>query len=225
MAKRLGRVCPNRGGRSGWNIDFGRRLKPRNLYSSGDMAFQTREDAERVLHAIQGRVARGVPLEAAVEEYGPASRVKRETVERWVGEYLAEQVERADRLEISPTHLRELRRYARHDGDAWNWWYRDGLTVHEISGARIREWVRWLQSRRSSRSASASGRLAPKSVKNIVVSFRTFVRWLYSLEKIARVPPFPPVRVPDYTPTLLSAEDQAAILNAPSPFDSLTRSV
>jgi hypothetical protein len=39
-------------------------------------------------------------------------------------------------------------------------------------------------------------KLAPKSIKNALGVFRTFLRWLRRMERIERVPEFPVIRVP-----------------------------
>jgi hypothetical protein len=64
--------------------------------------------------------------------------------------------DRASRLEISPNHLRELRRCARDEG-AFSWW--SGASIHEIDAKAIADWRLWLSRERE---------LSPKSVRNIL---------------------------------------------------------
>ena len=116
----------------------------------------------------------------------------RQLLKTRIERYIAEQEERAESLEISPNHLRELRRCARSDG-TWSWW--EPFSIHEIDAANLNEWRRWL---------AKECDLAPKSVRNNIGYFRAFVGWLFRLEKIDRLPAFPTVKVRDHQPTILS---------------------
>jgi integrase len=156
--------------------------------------------ADSVLAVIRAQVAKGVVLQAAVDEYAPVSS-EANRIDRYLADYLEEQEDRASRLEISPNHLRELRRCARDDG-AFAWW--SGASIYEIDAKAIADWRRWLSRERG---------LSPKSVRNILGYFRAFVAWLYQLDLIDRVPAFPAMRVPDHSPTILSGTTQRAILD------------
>lgn len=201
MAFRLGRVRPRRGSKRGWEIDFGRSATPRFLYSLRGIPFESREFAEKALHAIQLKVAQGVPLQHAVDEFAPLSSV-RNRIETCLADYLAEQEDRAVTGDISPNHLRELRRCAGRSGP-FSWWH--GLSIHDISAERLDQWRRWLALER---------KLAPKTVHNVLGYLRAFMTRLLRLERIERVPPFPIVRVPDHLPRVLSRADRARVLGA-----------
>jgi hypothetical protein len=71
--------------------------------------------AESVLAAIRAQIAKGVALQAAIDEYAPVSS-EANRIDRYLADYLEEQEDRASRLEISPNHLRELRRCVREEG-------------------------------------------------------------------------------------------------------------
>jgi integrase len=201
MARDFGRVRPRRGGKNAWEIDLGRGIAPRFLYSARGARFESEDMARAVLDAIRVRIARGAPPQLAVDEFAPASS-ERNRVSVWLERYLEEQEERATALEISPNHLRELRRCARSDG-TWSWWAE--MSIYEIDAANLNEWRRWL----------ATGRhLSAKSVRNNLGYFRAFVGWLFRLERLDRIPAFPTVKVRDHQPTILSRETQDLVLEA-----------
>jgi hypothetical protein len=64
-----------------------------------------------VLAAILTQIAKGVAPQPAVDEYAPVPS-EANWNDRYPTDYLAEQEDRAARLEISPNHLREVRRCA-----------------------------------------------------------------------------------------------------------------
>ena len=178
MARDFGRVRARRGGKNGWEIDLGRGITPRFLYSARGARFESEKMAQAILDAIRVRIARGASPQQAVDEFAPSSS-DRNRVSTWVERYIAEQEERTATLEISPNHLRELRRCARPDG-TWSWWA--SASIHEIDAASLNEWRLWLATSRG---------LSPKSVRNNLGYFRAFVGWLFRLERIDRVPAFP----------------------------------
>lgn len=202
MAEKFGTVRHNPGGRGGYRIDLGRGLEPRFLYTARGASFAKREMAETVLSAIRIKIDRGAAPQDAVDEFAPETSA-RNRVGVWLDQYMAEQEERASRLDISPNHLRELRRHARSADGAFQWW--SDLTLWEIDAANLSAWRLWL---------STECGLAPKSVRNVVGYFRAFVSWLYQLEKIDRLPPFPRVKVPEHAPTILSRRTQDLVLDA-----------
>ncbi len=180
-------------------IDLGRSVTPRFLFTARGARFESLEMAETVLHAIRARIARGTTPQEAVDEWAPASSA-RNRIQYWLERYLAEQEERTARHEISPNHLRELRRCGSPEG-AFSWWRK--LSVHEINAAHLNEWSLWL---------SRECGLAPKSVKNVLGYFRAFVSWLHRLERIHRVPAFPTVKVREHKPVILSPRTQDLVL-------------
>lgn len=199
MARGFGKVRARRGGKRGWEIDLGRSVNPRFLYTARGAAFENREMAQAVLDAIRVKIARGASPQDAVDEFAPLSS-ERNRVEVWLERYLAEQEERAEQLEISPNHVRELRRCASPNG-AFSWW--QGTSVHEIDAAALREWRLWL---------SRYLHLGPKSQKNLLGYFRAFVSWLYQLERIDRIPAFPKIKQREHKPTILGRRTQDLIL-------------
>ncbi len=80
--------------------------------------------AQAALDAICVKIARGTEPQMAVDEFAPPSST-RNGIQHWLQEYLEEQGVLCERRELSPTHVRELRRCARPDGyfsrRAWCW--------------------------------------------------------------------------------------------------------
>jgi len=169
MARDFGRLRARRGGKNRWEIDLGRGIAPRFLYSARGARFESEKMAQAILDAIRVRIARGATPQQAVDEFAPSAS-ERNLVSVWLERYLAEQEERTETLEISPNHLRELRRCARQDG-TWSWWA--PASIHEIDAASLNEWRLWLATKR---------KLSPKSVRNNLGYFRAFLGWLFRLE-------------------------------------------
>jgi len=102
----------------------------------------------------------------------------------------------------SPTYLRELERYAKRGGH-FDWWR--GRALAEIRYAALEDWSSWLAARR----------LGPKTRRNVLGAFRSFLSWLELREELpGRMPRFPWPKVDDYEPRVLSVADQDAILDA-----------
>ena len=59
MARDFGRVRARRGGKNGWEIDLGRGITPRFLYSARGARFESEKMAQAILDAIRVRIARG----------------------------------------------------------------------------------------------------------------------------------------------------------------------
>ena len=182
-----------------WFIDLGRTVTPRRLYSARGADFADKATAGSVLSAIRVKIARGTSPQQAVDEFSPEASAAH-NVERWVDDYLAEQTERAGRLEISPNHLRELRRCARDKG-YWSWWH--GWSIHEIDAPALTKFRRYL---------ARNLDLSPKTQRNILGYFRSFMKWMHALEAIDRIPAFPTVKVKDHRPTIISPRTQELIL-------------
>jgi integrase len=108
--------------------------------------------------------------------------------------------ERCEAGDLSPTTLKELRRFARADFAFWN-----DRSIQEIDAFSVDGYARWLRGDRE---------LAPKSVRNALGQLRAFCTWLRRLERIERIPEFPRVRVPEHAPTIISPRTQEMVLGA-----------
>ncbi len=164
--------------------------------------------AVRVLESIRSSVADGMPLERAVAKF-KAQAVPEDLVENRIAEYLRWYEHAVDNGKRSPTSLREVKRYAAHDGHFSYWW---GRPVHEIRISDIRSWHLWLAERPNARNTDKT--ISPKTQKNVSDAFRAFLRRLDEDEVIVHAPRFPEIEVPEYAPQTISMELQEQILDA-----------
>ncbi len=156
--------------------------------------------ARRLLEHIRGKVAEGRPLESVLAEYMP-EKSKPNLVPVWVERWLARKRHECDGESISPTYLKELERYASAQG--YFGFFR-GISIHEVTFGVLEDWETWL-SRRG---------LSPKTRRNILGAFRTFLAWLKKRGEIREVPEFPWPRAAEYEPRILSIEDLDRVLDA-----------
>ncbi len=154
--------------------------------------------ARRVLEAIRSKVAEGRPLDEVIAEYLP-SHAQPNLVPRWIARWLEVKQRESDAGDRSPTYLRELTRYAKAGGH-FSWW--NARSIHEISYGTLEDWGLWLSDRG----------LSPKTRRNVLGAFRSFLSWLQRREQIRQVPKFPWPRVDEYAPTVLSIEAQDLVL-------------
>lgn len=181
-------------------IDFGRRARPRFLYSFRGVPFETRGMAEAIAAHVEMELAKERALEDVLSELRPGGgeAAIAPLLARWVA-----LMEREAAAGIrSPNYVRELARWAAPDGHFSFW---SGMSVHEIDRANLREWVLWMAERG----------LGAKTAKNVMAGLRSFATWLSDVR-----PSFtPPRRWPwpepvEHVPTVVSLEVQAAILAA-----------
>ena len=187
-----------RQGRVRWFVD----LRPygRIFSAPGVGPLETERDAQRVLDHVQGELARGMSLEQILTTYLP-KRAKQHLVETRLAVWLDAKRDEASSGDRSPSYLRELERYARPDGH-FSWWF--GKSILEITTAGVDDWASWLRKRA----------IAPKTRRNVVGAFRAFLGWLHRRGEISGTPHMPWVAVDEYSPTIVSAETQDAILAA-----------
>ncbi len=195
----LGAVRRHKDGRT--YLDFGRGRRVWSLpVGDSRLAFDDRL-ARRALERVRDAISRGKTLDEAIADLLPAhapQNLVRTRLERWLDVKRAE-VRAGDR---SPTYLRTLEHYAK-DGGVLSWW--DHLSIHEVSYAALEDWGLWLGERG----------LSPKSRKNVLGVFRSFLGWLYRRGDIRELPreiPWP--KVPEHQPQVLSLEAQRRVLDA-----------
>ena len=209
----LGRIRRRPNGRR-WEIDFGRKLRARRIYSSDGQPFETRAAAERILLRIRRLVAENMRLEDAV-----AHALDRPGHESGVGphldRWLAVKREEAEAGDRSPTYVRELGRWVRDDGHIGAWWRDKPVTRLDLAG--VREWARWLNQRRTrpTRKSERSRRLSGKTRWNVHGALHAFMAWLAEEDPRVKLParwPWPARDEPAVP--VISAETQDAILAA-----------
>ena len=116
MAERFGKIrTRTHREKLRWYADFGRFGR---IWSLRGEPFESRAEAESILRAIQGDVARGTPKRQAVEKWLPASS-QAHRVERWMALWLEDLEAQVESAERSPNYLREIRRWATPGLPAW----------------------------------------------------------------------------------------------------------
>lgn len=147
--------------------------------------FRSREDAEDVLAAIRSEASR-VGLEAALAPW-MATPDPRRTVGAALKRYQAHYAELVAAGRRSPGSLRELERYSRPGGDLAPWLGRSILDAPTYG--ELEDWATGLQ----------KAGLSPKTVRNVVGSFRAFWRWLKRRGEVSTIPEdWPLPEVPTY---------------------------
>jgi integrase len=179
----------------GWVVD----VRPVGLiYTWNGVPLTDRAVADRLLEQIRTRIVQGMTLEEAALPFLSAKNPSRRVVAQY-GRWVDFQNLRADAGDLSPRTVAEYRRYARDDGEV-DWW--EGRTVFDITTGALEDWGLWMAGRG----------LGPKTRRNILGAFKTFVRWMKRREVLRDVPLFPVVAVPEYVPQIISAAMQRQVL-------------
>ena len=205
-------------GRIRWRTHRGRRgpyldFRPLGrVYSDRGTSFDSEQDAQRTLTRIRSKIASGRDPKAVLSEY-QSKTSKSFRIESRLADWVQRQEERVSAQELSPTYVRELKRYASNNG-YFSWW--TGKLPSEICFASLEDWIRWLSTLevRTRQGVSAGKTLNPNTRRKALDAFRTFVRWLHKRGEIENLPAFPTIRTEPYEPTIISIETQQAILEA-----------
>lgn len=161
-----------------------------------ETAFATELDAARALDLIRSHCADGMPVAAAIECIRPREGSRVPALAReWLREKWRE-VEAGRRVARS---IRELELSVARE---WGWW--EAVPVHQITSAAVRAWALALGGRG----------LAPATVRAELARFRSFCAWLYSTDRLQRLPAFPRIEQPDRHRATLTWEQQDAVLEA-----------
>ena len=196
LVGKLGRIrSQRRKGGNAFYLDF----RPYGrVWSHRGIRITDRETARRILEAIRAKVAEGQPLEEVLAGYMPPDS-RPNLVPTWLERWL--EVKRAEAAagERSPTYFRELERYARPRG---YFSFFQGTSIYELSYGVLEDWSLWMAGRG----------LSPKSRRNALGAFRSFLGWLKRRRELREIPEMPHVKVDEYLPRVLSIEDQDRVL-------------
>ena len=80
--------------------------------------------------------------------------------------------------------------------------YFEEASIYEINYAELEDWDGWL----------ASKGLSAKTRRNILGAFSAFLHWLHRRGELEAVPAFPKITPRRHTPTIITPEDQDAVL-------------
>ncbi len=170
------------------------------VYRHRGIPITDEDTARRLLEQIRTKVAEDRTLEEVLASYLPNEaepNLVSVRVERWL-DVKRREVEAGDR---APMYLRELKRYARSDGH-FSWW--EGRTIYEIDYAALEDWSLWLADRG----------ISPKTRRNVLGGFHSFMAWLRRRGEIRELPEVPWPKAPEHQPKVLSPDAQEALLEA-----------
>ena len=206
MAKALGKVVKRRGKKTAadrWCIDFGSKWGSRLLHSFRGQPFEGEAMAAAILAHVEAEVARGRPLAEVLEDYRTKPQAEA-GVEPLLAHWIEVFRKRAEQGSRQPRTLREYARWAgpaKNEHAHFSHWY--GSSISEIDRASLEEWSFWLSDRG----------LSPKTVRNVMGGFSSFMSWVAdSVLTDLVVPRFPLPAVDDHQPTILSEEMQSKVL-------------
>ena len=192
-AGQFGKLRPRERGK-GWRID----ARPFGWIGTLHGRTMSKRLASELLKSIRFEIARGKPPLDAVAPYLPARAKPNLVVERYAA-WLRVKHQQVEAGDLSPRTVGEYERYARPGGEI-AWWA--GVGVEEVDAALLEDW---------SLAMAARGQ-SPKTRRNVLGAFRSFLGWLKRRSAIAAVPDCPLPRVPDHEPRLITAADQGAVL-------------
>jgi len=184
--------------RRAWYVDvrpYGR------IWSLEGEGFRSRRDAETLLRNIRARLSRGMSHEVAVAPFLPISnRVAK--VATYYEAWLERRRRELEAGKLSHRTVAEYARYAREGGELDFW---AAHTIYDVDAAALDDWALWL---------AAERKLSPKTIRNVLGAFRTFLHALERRGEIERAPVFPTVPLDQHVPRVLVIEDQARVLAA-----------
>ena len=182
-----------------------------SIWSDEGQPLETRHQAERLRDKIAAKVIAGRPLAAVIAEYRGRKTGSVFLVHTYLAKWLKRMEQRQAGGELSPTYLRELRRYAK-TGGYFDFW-RD-RTIHQVNAATVDDFGAYLAERpKLDRQGNETDEgLSPNTQAKALDAFRSFVRWLVRRQEIPSEPPFPPIRKKGYEPTIISHDAQTAVL-------------
>ncbi|HEX5064692.1 MAG TPA: site-specific integrase, partial [Myxococcota bacterium] len=171
--------------------------RERRLFGDRGHGFESREHAQAILNQIQGIHGRGLPLSEAVGQYRrPQARpnLVSEKVESWI-----KHVETCG--DYAPYTISDYRGFTKGHFAFWH-----GKSVYEIRYDELRAWIVWMRERK----------LGPKSIRNVLASFRAFYRWLRrGREQELPLIEFPSVKLaPREKARAMDLQDRAAAIES-----------
>ena len=190
-----------------WVIDLGKKKnrlgeqsKPRFLYSFRGKGFKTKAEADYALRVMEHeRHLNDRSLADTVGLLGPRYQPKamlKNQLECWI----KTKRQAAKAGDITNRYVQDLER---NNQNYFIWWH--DKVILDITAANVNAFARWL----------GEQKLSPKSRFNLLGIFKGFVNWLVDDEEaLAKVPKWPTVKVPEFVPVILSAEQQAKVLLA-----------
>ena len=175
-------------------------LRPRKITSFRGVPFKTQAAAEAALKVIETAWLQGMHLPEAIAQVVPKSVPSRNLgrlLETWFKE--VESKEKAG--DLSPGYIKTIESYLKHGGNIWAFWRQ--RSIRDITRLSLEEFDSFLRDRG----------VHPKTRRNTLGVFRTFMTWCHRRDYILRIPPMPVVPVDEHVPKIINFKTQQAILD------------
>ncbi len=137
--------------------------------------------------------------------FEPSKFVRSKVEEFWVKNIINKFHEDKKKV-IAPSNLLSYNKHVERHKDFWK-----KTDVREIRRIDLRQYVEWLEQTQD---------IKPKTIKNTLDNFKTFMNWCKNeLEIITVVPSFPDIDIPEYKHTWFESDEQVDILELVDPND------
>ena len=199
LVGKLGRIRRRmlRNGKETFFLDF----RPHGrVWSNRGIAITDEDHARRLLEQIRGKVADGRELDAVLAQYAP-TQSKANLVETRLAQWLEIRRRECAAGSLSPAYLRQLDQLTRPGG---HFSFFDGHSIYEIGYGTLEDFSLWMADRG----------LGPKSRRNYLAAFRSFLVWLNRRGELPEVPRLPLPKVDEHDPQLLAIRDQDLVIAA-----------
>jgi|SRR5271157_2160612 len=188
LAADFGKVAERTDRPGKWRVD----CRPHGvLLSDRGVPFRNFAHAESVLASIRYRIVREDAASVVADFLPKHSRPNR------VGTLVEAWLDHTDsRPELTALYKRELQRFGRKYMEPLH-----GLALTDLTFSVIDRWVRALP-------------VAASTQRRVLAGFRVFLKWCRREGKLPVMPELPRISVAEHMPTLLTREQQAAVLAA-----------
>jgi integrase len=137
--------------------------------------------------------------------FDPSKFVRSKVEEFWVKNLINKFHEEKKKV-IAPSNILSYKKHIERHRDFWR-----KTDVREIRRIDLRQYVEWLEQTQG---------IKPKTIKNTLDNFKTFMNWCKNeLEIITSVPSFPDIDIPEFKHTWFESDEQVDILELVDPGD------
>jgi integrase len=196
---KLGRIRERTRAKSS-RIEFYLDFRPYGrVWANRGVPLTDRDGARRLLEFIRGEIAECGDPEGVLARYQSA-KAKANLVPTRLERWLEVRKHHASEGEtLSPTTIAEYIRYSKPEG---HFTFFEDVSIHEITYGMLEDFDIWLASRN----------LGPKTRRNVLSAFLTFLKWLRQRGEIREVPAYRLPRPPEHEPQLLGPAEQWRVL-------------
>lgn len=195
--QRLGRVEERQGRPGRWRIDYGKQWPGRFIFTFKGVPLDSKELADAVATFVEAQVMRGRALEDVLAEVSPdgaGASVIEPLLQRWIEGF-------KKKVATEKRQPRTLAEYERWVGDHFSWWH--GKTLADVDSQAIEDWDHALATER---------KLKPKTRRNVLSGFRSFLRWVHEQRPTFVIPRFEWPEVDEHMPTIITEQLQSQLI-------------